>query len=74
MFFMKEVSELIKSVREFAAMPGWSRTRLARESGLSPNALRDLFEDDFNTTTDTLQAVIAFISSSSESKTGQVDQ
>lgn len=59
---MSQVTELIKSIRTFAALPGWSKTKLAREAGLSPNALRDLDDGGFNPTADTLDKLETFIS------------
>lgn len=59
---MNQVSDLIKRIRDFAALPGWSKTKISREIGLSPNALRNLDADDFNPTADTLQKLETFIS------------
>lgn len=63
---MSQVSEIIQRVRAFAALPGWSKTKLSREIGLSPNALRDLDGKEFNPTADTLEKLEDFISSKSQ--------
>lgn len=33
---------------------GWTKTRISREAGLGKNCLRDLFNNGFNPTADTL--------------------
>lgn len=52
---MEQASDIVKKMREFVGRPEWSKTRLAREMKLSPNALRDLDLPSFNPTLHTLQ-------------------
>lgn len=49
--------QIIEIARTAAKQPGWSKTRLATEAGLSMNALVNLFNEDFNPTSNTLKAI-----------------
>lgn len=49
------VDGIVENARALAKRPGWSKTRLSREAGLSQNALVDLFDPDFNPTAETLR-------------------
>lgn len=55
MLTMSQVSELILRIRNFAALPGMSKSRLAREAGLSPMTLRNLDRNNFNPEASTLE-------------------
>ena len=58
---MQSISDIVERIRAFAHQPGWSKARLASESGLHPNALRSLDEPDWSPRLDTLVKVEAAI-------------
>lgn len=65
---MSKVSEVINRSRAIASRQGWSKSRLALESGLSKNALRNLDDEDASFKSDTLEKLEAFITSLSKTR------
>lgn len=59
---MTEVNKAITRIRAFVASPhGLSKSGLAKEAGLSPNALRDLDKPEWNPTAETLDTLLKVI-------------
>ena len=54
---LPDISEIKAHIRRFAHQPGWSKSRLAIESGLHANALRSLDDPDWSPRLDTLEKV-----------------
>ena len=59
---MTEMDKAVARVRDFLVSSKMSKSGLAKEAGMSPNALRDLDRDDWNPTRETLDKLLATIS------------
>jgi 3,4-dihydroxy 2-butanone 4-phosphate synthase / GTP cyclohydrolase II len=62
-------SQLITKVRRLVTEGGMSRSGLARAAGLHANTLRDLGEDDWNPTADTLRKLELFLFANDDAPT-----
>ncbi len=60
-------TQLIEKVRNLVTQGGMSRSGLARAAGLHANTLRDLEEDDWNPTAETLRKLETFLFSNDDS-------
>lgn len=55
------VESALARVRAFAKHRGWAPSRLAIESGLAPNTLKALHDEEWNPRVDTLRSIEAII-------------
>ncbi|MFD2232789.1 helix-turn-helix domain-containing protein [Phaeospirillum tilakii] len=55
------IAQTLLRIRAFAAQPGWTKTRLAREAGLHDTRLRHMDDDGWNPTRRTIEALESVI-------------
>ena len=56
---MTRLADIVTRIRRQASEPGWSKSRLAIESGLHPNSLRDLDDPNWAPRFETLRKLEA---------------
>lgn len=52
---MARLDDIVRRIKDQALEPGWSKSRLAIESGLHPNALRSMDDPGWDPRLETLQ-------------------